>query len=70
MGYPKIRRDESVNAAYLALRPVGEGGVAKSVPVESKDGSVLMVIDFSVEGHVLGIEFLDAATQLPVPPDE
>jgi uncharacterized protein YuzE len=29
-----------------------------------------MVIDFSVEGHVLGIEFLDAATQLPVLPDE
>lgn len=54
--------DPAVNAAYLALT---RGEVAESLPVTNRSGDVLLVVDVAADGRVIGIEFLDAARQLP-----
>jgi uncharacterized protein YuzE len=41
------------------------GDVAESLPVTNRSGDVELVVDVAAHGKVLGIEFLDAARQLP-----
>ncbi|MFE0019852.1 DUF2283 domain-containing protein [Amycolatopsis sp. NPDC059021] len=59
-----MTRDQEVNAAYLRF-PGEPSGVTQSVPVEYPPGETALVIDFASDGRVIGIEFLNAATQLP-----
>jgi uncharacterized protein YuzE len=54
--------DPAANAAYLKLT---EGEFAESLPVADRSGHVALVVDVDADGQVLGIEFLDAARQVP-----
>lgn len=60
-----MTRDLTANTAYIAFKPIGEGEAVETVAVEDKVGNVIIVIDFSSQGQVLGIEFLDAESHLP-----
>ncbi|WP_245413680.1 DUF2283 domain-containing protein [Mangrovicella endophytica] len=53
----RIRYDAETNAAYMRL---SEAQVAESAEV-SPD----IVLDYDAEGHIVGIELLDARKQLP-----
>lgn len=65
MRYPRVTRDLSANTAYVAFKSVGAGEAAETVPVKDKSGNEILAIDISSQGQVLGIEFLNAETQLP-----
>ncbi len=58
----KFTYDPAANAAYLTL---ARGEVAESRPVPNRSGDVDLVVDVAADGRVLGVEFLDAARQLP-----
>ena len=53
---PKITYDSSVNAAYIRL--------SSSDVFESEEVSANIVFDFDTEGHIVGIELLNARIQL------
>ncbi|GGL39906.1 DUF2283 domain-containing protein [Nocardia jinanensis] len=58
--------DRRADAAYLAIAS-GEPGprrAASTLPVENKDGELVAALDFASDGTLLGVELLDAATQL------
>lgn len=65
MKYPRVTRDAASNTAYVAFKHIGDGEATETVQVEDKSGNVILLIDFSSQGQVLGIEFLDARKQLP-----
>jgi uncharacterized protein YuzE len=58
----KFTYDPAANAAYLTLT---QGEVAESRPVTNTSGNVELVVDVAADGRIVGIEFLDAARQLP-----
>lgn len=53
---PKITYDSSVNAAYIRL--------SSTEVFESEEVSPDIVFDFDTEGHIVGIELLNARIQL------
>ncbi|WP_315925178.1 DUF2283 domain-containing protein [Mesorhizobium sp. SP-1A] len=54
---PKVKYDPSANAAYIRF------SAAKVLESEEvRDG---IVLDFDADGHIVGIELLDARQQLP-----
>ena len=53
----RIRYDAEANAAYMRL--------SKSRIIESAEVSPDVILDYDAEGHIVGIELLDARTQLP-----
>ena len=63
-------RDGASNTAYVAFKSVGAGEVARTVPVGDENGTITLVVDVSTSGQVLGIEFLDAESQLLDVPEE
>ncbi|MFC9437662.1 DUF2283 domain-containing protein [Nocardia sp. NPDC057030] len=59
--------DEQHNVAYLALRPNNSGTrrVARTLQVCDEAGNeVVAALDFGADGELMGIELLNAATQL------
>lgn len=60
----RITFDRVANAAYLYLRDIEPGGVAKTVPVDEAPG--MINLDFDAKGRLIGIEVLDAARRLPL----
>ena len=52
----KITYDKIANAAYMTLR---RGKVAKTVEMSDS-----VIVDLDKKGHILGIEMLDASSQL------
>lgn len=65
MEYPRMTRNYAANTAYVAFKEIGDGEAVDSVPVEDKRGNIFLVIDLSVGGQVLGLEFLNAKAHLP-----
>ncbi len=53
---PKVTYDADVNAAYIRL--------SSSDVFESEEVSPDVVFDFDTEGHIVGIELLNARDQL------
>jgi uncharacterized protein YuzE len=53
---PQVKYDADNNAAYIRL--------AGSAVVESEEVTPGVVFDFDASGHIVGIELLDARTQL------
>ncbi|MBP0616587.1 DUF2283 domain-containing protein [Jiella sp. 40Bstr34] len=53
----RIRYDAEANAAYMRL--------SESRVIESAEVSPDVILDYDAEGHIVGIELLDARTQLP-----
>lgn len=60
----KLTWDREANAAYLYIRPDGPHEPARTLPVDDKDGATVAVLDFAADGTLLGVELLDADTQL------
>jgi uncharacterized protein YuzE len=52
----RIRYDADANAAYMRL--------SESRIVDSAEVSPNLVLDYNAEGHIVGIELLDARAQL------
>jgi uncharacterized protein YuzE len=50
-------------AAYIYLVPIGDGEVATTVVGDEEAGSVNL--DFNRQGHLVGIEVLNARESLP-----
>lgn len=65
MNYPKATWDRQANAASIEFKDVGVGEAETQMPVEDANGEIAAVLDFSSAGELLGIELLDAETQLP-----
>lgn len=62
----KISYDPEADAAYLYLVDVIElGSAVRTVTVDTDEIDGMINIDFSTDGKVLGIEFLDASKKLP-----
>lgn len=53
---PNVKYDAASNAAYICL--------STTKVLESEEVSPGVVFDFDAEGHIVGIELLDAKTQL------
>ncbi|MGY2119555.1 DUF2283 domain-containing protein [Nocardia gipuzkoensis] len=58
--------DKQANAAYLAIRAdeAGQRRAAVTLRVENEDGTVVAALDFRADGTLMGVELLDADTQL------
>lgn len=56
--------DSDADAAYIHLdRPVLAGGVQRMVPFDTDEG--MYNLDLNAQGHVVGLEILNAARRLP-----
>jgi uncharacterized protein YuzE len=60
----RITFDRGANAAYIYLREIGPGEVAKTVTVDEAPG--LVNLDFDKSKHLIGIELLPATKLLPL----
>jgi uncharacterized protein YuzE len=63
-----IRRDPTVDAAYLRLTEIGPGEAVETIPIHDRTGDRVGTVDLDADGCVLGIEFLDTSRRLPRPP--
>lgn len=71
MTYPWLDRRRLSNTAYLYLRHIGPGESERQIPIAWKiDQGPQLIIDLDAQGHVLGIEFLDADGLLGAPQEE
>jgi uncharacterized protein YuzE len=61
----RVTLDRKANAAYIYLRPIGPGGVAKSYPCDPLGVDGMINLDFDSDGRLVGIEVLDASGKLP-----
>jgi uncharacterized protein YuzE len=59
----RITFDRRANAAYIYLRGIEPGGVARTVPVDEAPGMVNL--DFDAGDRLIGIEVLEATRHLP-----
>ncbi|MEH0846184.1 DUF2283 domain-containing protein [Micromonospora sp. CPCC 205711] len=56
--------DSDADAAYIYLdHPIPTAGVQRMVPVDADEG--MYNLDLNPEGHVVGLEILDAGKRLP-----
>ncbi|MCC3331039.1 DUF2283 domain-containing protein [Nocardia abscessus] len=58
--------DKQANAAYLAIRAdeAGQRHAAVTLRVGNENGTVVAALDFRADGTLMGVELLDADTQL------
>lgn len=62
----RIAYDLDADAAYIyVVDEIGVGGVDRTVPVDPAEVGGMINLDFDVDGHLLGIEILDASSFLP-----
>ena len=61
----KISFDRANNAAYIHLRDVERGGAAHQHLVDEPYALGTIVLDFDLEGRLLGIEVLNAVQACP-----
>lgn len=61
-----IRYDAEVDAAYIAIgRPVRAGeATAQASDIQNPHGDGEIILDFDSEGHLIGIELLNASQLL------
>jgi uncharacterized protein YuzE len=58
--------DSDADAAYIYLaEEIGAGGVAKTVAVDPTGVGGMIHLDFDRQGHLIGVEILDASSFLP-----
>ncbi len=57
--------DRQVDAAYVYLKKVGPGGVAKTYTCDIEQVGGMINLDFDQSGQLVGIEILDATALLP-----
>ena len=57
----RVEFDRSANAAYIYLREIEDGGVAKTVVIDEAP----VQLDFDKHGRLIGIEVLRATRYLP-----
>lgn len=55
----RMRRDESVDAAYFSIQPVIAAGEAVDQVLLQRSGGQI-ILDFNSDGHLLGVEVLGA----------
>jgi uncharacterized protein YuzE len=61
----KITYDKEVDAAYIYLKEIMPGGVAKTHCCNSDEVDGMINLDFNSEGILLGIEVINASKKLP-----
>ena len=60
----QVTYDQDADAAYIYVRdPEARKGTVKSLPVADAPG--MIVLDFDVDGCLVGLEVLDASKLLP-----
>jgi uncharacterized protein YuzE len=58
--------DPDADAAYIyVVDEIAAGGVAKTVPVDPTEVGGMINLDFDDQGHLVGVEILDASKYLP-----
>jgi uncharacterized protein YuzE len=57
--------DRQVDAAYVSLRKIGPGEVAKTYSCDIEQVGGMINLDFDQNGRLVGIEILDATALLP-----
>jgi uncharacterized protein YuzE len=58
--------DPEADAAYIKLRDdIGAGGVDRTVMCDPAEVGGMINLDFDVDGHLVGIEVMDASRLLP-----
>lgn len=65
MDYPQVSRDRETNTAYLHFGEIGAEQAVLQLPVMGRDEDPVAILDFSVDGELLGVELLNAEAQLP-----
>ena len=61
----RIEYDRKVDAAYIYIADeIGAGGVTTTYPCDPIEVGGEINLDFDAEGHLLGIEVLDASKKL------
>jgi uncharacterized protein YuzE len=60
----KIEYDKSVDAAYIFLSDMGTK-VKKTYLCNPKEVNGMINLDFDNDGHLVGIEVMDASKKLP-----
>jgi len=60
-----VKRDPTVDAAYLALTDIEPGAAVETVQIHDRAGGLIGAMDLDADGCVLGIEFLNADRRLP-----
>ena len=62
----KITYDPVVDAAYIYIKPqISSGEVKRTYCCDTDETGGVFNLDFDVNGHLLGIEVLDAKKKLP-----
>lgn len=63
----RVTYDPAVDAAYIyVVDEIRAGSVAKTVPVDPAEIGGMINLDFDNEGHLLGVEVIDASVYLPI----
>ncbi len=57
----KITLDKQADAAYIYLKEIAAGEVAKTISLNES-----LNVDLDLKGQILGIEILDASINLPI----
>lgn len=60
-----IKRDPTVEAAYLPLTATGPGEAVETIPIHDRAGDLVGAVNLDAHGCVLGIEFLNTGRRLP-----
>ena len=60
----KIKLDPSGHTAYICLTNIQSGMSVKQIKCDGPSGGTI-VLDFDVDGHLLGVELIGAQTLLP-----
>ncbi|MDV6014578.1 DUF2283 domain-containing protein [Haloechinothrix sp. LS1_15] len=63
--WPVVEVDNEANAAYIGFSERSGRIASDSIPVRSKQGDVIALLDFGPDGQLLGVELLDARKQVP-----
>jgi uncharacterized protein YuzE len=61
----RITYDASVDMAYIYLREIAAGGVAKTVPGWPDSAAFGVNLDFDLDGKLVGVEVEGANAKLP-----
>jgi uncharacterized protein YuzE len=63
----RVSYDEESDLAYVTLVDLPEGmrTAGHSVAIESEDERGKIVLDFNLDGHLVGVEVFNARHQLP-----